>query len=83
MDYYRWYYATLAMFQMGDTYWKKWNEALKTALCTTQQKGGCEDGSWDPATVVFGLKGGRLLSTAMGCLSLEVYYRYAPVKLQK
>jgi hypothetical protein len=79
MDFYRWYYATLAMFQMGDTSWKQWNKGLKESLCPTQQKGGCEDGSWDPSAVTFGLKGGRLLSTALGCLSLEVYYRYTRV----
>jgi hypothetical protein len=75
MDFYRWYYATLAMFQMGGSYWKTWNEALKKALCESQCKGGCADGSWDP-NVAYGDRGGRVFSTAIGCLSLEIYYRY-------
>jgi hypothetical protein len=82
IDFYRTYYATLAMFQMGGEYWKQWNVAMKKTLCDTQQKGGCEDGSWDP-DVPFGSKGGRVFITAVGCLSLEVYYRYLPVAMLK
>jgi hypothetical protein len=82
MDFYRWYYATLAMFQMGGTYWKEWNNAMKNTLCSTQVKGGCADGSWDP-NVSYGNRGGRVFATAVGCLSLEVYYRYLPVSMSK
>ena len=81
-DYYRTYYATLAMFQMGGAYWKKWNESMKKVLCESQSKGGCADGSWDPEGYIGG-RMGRLFTTAAGCLSLEVYYRYLPVILQK
>ncbi|MFC1479483.1 prenyltransferase/squalene oxidase repeat-containing protein [Planctomycetota bacterium] len=81
-DYYRTYYASLAMFQMGGTYWKKWNETMKKVLCGTQCKGGCADGSWDPEGYIGG-RMGRLFTTAMGCLSLEVYYRYLPVMPHK
>jgi hypothetical protein len=78
-DFYRWYYATLAMFQMGGEYWEKWNGAMKESLLATQRKGECEDGSWDPDRVPYGAHGGRVFSTALACLSLEVYYRYLPI----
>jgi len=81
-DFYYIYYATLAMFQMGGEYWKQWNEALKTCLLESQRKGGCADGSWDPVGS-YVRRGGRIMSTAIGCLSLEVYYRYLPVAMLK
>ena len=81
-DFYYIYYATLAMFQMGGEYWKQWNEALKKYLLETQRKGGCAHGSWDPYGS-YVRRGGRIFSTAIGCLSLEVYYRYLPVSMLK
>ncbi|MFC1479100.1 hypothetical protein ACFL6F_00745 [Planctomycetota bacterium] len=83
MDFYQWYYATLAMFQMGGEYWKQWNESMKTVLLDSQAKGGCADGSWDAASAPHGRSGGRIFTTAIGCLSLEVYYRYLPVAMLK
>ena len=77
------YYATLAMFQMGGDYWKKWNESMQRVLLHTQSKGGCADGSWDAASAPHGKAGGRVFTTAIGCLSLEVYYRYLPVAALK
>jgi hypothetical protein len=74
------------MFQMGGRYWKEWNTAMKKVLCENQCKGGCEDGSWHiPKPEWYNeipagqSPMGRLFHTAMGCLSLEVYYRYMPV----
>jgi hypothetical protein len=81
-DYYRTYYATLAMFQMGGGYWKRWNETMKKVLCNTQCRGGCADGSWDPEGFIGG-RIGRLFTTAMSCLSLQVYYRYMPIAMIK
>jgi hypothetical protein len=83
--FYHWYYGTLAMFQMGGDYWAKWNEALKKTLLPNQCKGGPmdgtkedKDGSWDPLAAQT-LYGGRVYSTAVGALSLEIYYRYLPM----
>ncbi|MCZ7643795.1 MAG: zf-HC2 domain-containing protein [Planctomycetota bacterium] len=75
---YYWYYGTLAMFQVGGEEWKKWNEAMKAALLPHQRVGGPEDGSWDPLATE-GVRGGRVVCTALGVLSLEVYYRYLPM----
>jgi hypothetical protein len=84
-DFYYWYYGTLCMFQMGGENWKKWNEALKPTLVNNQCKGGPmdgskddKDGSWDPLGWIDGM-GGRVFTTAVGALSLEVYYRYLPM----
>ena len=66
------------MFQMGGEHWKAWNEAMKPALLETQSKGGPEDGSWDPAKAA-GCDNGRVMSTALSILCLEVYYRYLPI----
>lgn len=76
---YYWYYATLALFQLQDHSWRTWNQALKTRLLETQQPAyGDEPGSWDPDRM-WGGYGGRVYSTAMSCLCLEVYYRYLPM----
>ena len=80
---YQMYYATLAMFQMGGHYWKNWNTAMKKVLCDNQAKGGCEDGSWYVEKPVWYNQIGRLFHTAVGCLSLEVYYRYLPIAMLK
>jgi hypothetical protein len=47
-------------------------------LLEHQRRGADDDGSWDPVGVWCG-KGGRVYSTAMGALCLEVYYRYLPL----
>jgi hypothetical protein len=86
VNFYYWYYATLCMFQMGGEHWTKWNKAMKKSLLEHQRKGGPVDGSandvdgsWDPVGGGHVPRGGRVFSTALGALSLEVYYRYLPV----
>jgi len=63
------------MFQLGGDYWKVWNESMKDALVPNQQRDGDERGSWDPIGA-WGRSGGRVYSTAINVLSLEIYYRY-------
>jgi len=78
---YYWYYATLAMYQLQGIHWKRWNDALRTTLIDSQQTKGTPAGSWDPATV-WGGYGGRVYSTALATLCLEVYYRFLPLYVQ-
>ncbi len=75
---YYWYYATLALFQQQDDAWRIWNDAIKTHLTSTQVVNGSATGSWDPRCIWAGY-GGRIYSTTMSCLCLEVYYRYLPI----
>jgi hypothetical protein len=89
---YYWYYGTIAMYQMRDGHsqdsqaplvgpndaWRLWNEAIKTQLVSTQVPTGSSAGSWNP-TCIWGSYGGRVYSTAIGCMCLEVYYRYLPI----
>jgi hypothetical protein len=80
IDFYYWYYGTLAMHQVGGARWEKWNEALKPALIDHQRLDPNEDeyGSWDPLDP-WSAEGGRVYATALNCLSTEVYYRYPRV----
>lgn len=78
---YYWYYGTLGMYYLQGTHWHRWNAALQRTLTASQRKTGPQAGSWDPDTV-WGGYGGRVYSTAMATLSLEVYYRFLPIYLE-
>jgi hypothetical protein len=78
---YYWYYATLAMYQLQGEPWRQWNEAIRPTLLATQRKTGPLAGTWDPDPV-WGGYGGRIYSTALSALCLEVYYRFLPLYLQ-
>ncbi|MCC6151379.1 MAG: terpene cyclase/mutase family protein [Planctomycetes bacterium] len=86
IDYYYWYYASLALYQVGADTWKKWESAMSKTLLDNQRgfrpedKGTTKDtldehGSWD-AVDAWHAAGGRVYSTAINCLTLQVYYRY-------
>jgi len=78
IDMYYWYYATLALFQVGGEPWRKWEEAISSSLVPNQRMDGnhCSfKGSWDPVDP-WGPDGGRVYSTALLCMCLEVAYRY-------
>jgi hypothetical protein len=76
-DYYTFYNGTLAMFQAGGQPWKRWNDVVRDALVDRQCDAdeGCRRGSWDPVGR-WSPEGGRVYSTALAVLTLEVYYRY-------
>lgn len=80
---YYWYYATLALHhrqsanEPAAAAWRKWNDAMTAALMTTQASDGDNAGSWNSNTI-WGGYGGRVYTTAMATMCLEVYYRYAP-----
>ncbi len=75
---YYWYYATLGMYQLQGPYWDRWNQAMQNTLVPRQRTDGEAAGSWDPECI-WGGYGGRVYSTAMSALCLEVYYRYLPL----
>jgi len=77
-DLYYWYYATYALYQMGKPWWPAWESAMKDAVVKTQRSDGDEKGSWNP-DCAWGFAGGRIYSTALMTLCIEVYFRYAQV----
>lgn len=78
---YYWYYATQVMHHMGDKYWDTWNPRMRDFLIRTQmtKEDGHREGCWDPRGADHGGAGGRIYSTALACLTLEVYYRHLPL----
>ena len=75
VDFYYWYYATLALFQLGDPFWKQWNAALKPVVLDAQVSSGHLRGSWPPHGP-WANYGGCIYQTALGILMLTTYYRY-------
>ncbi len=75
IDFYYWYYGTLAIFQVGGAAWNQWNAKLVDAIVKTQRTDGNFAGSWDNVDA-WGDDGGRVYATAVMTLCLQVYYRY-------
>jgi hypothetical protein len=76
-DFYYWYYATYAMHNMGGEHRIWWNQRIRNVLIEHQSRDGDNAGSWDPENARWGQQGGRVYTTALGALCLEVYYRYS------
>ena len=77
-DLYYVYYATLALYQHQGPVWDKWNKRLKAVLPQIQRRDGSQAGSWDLSSKM-AKDGGRVISTTLATLSLEVYYRFLPM----
>jgi hypothetical protein len=85
---YYWYYATQVMHNRADKDWDTWNRKIRPILVESQMREGCAAGSWDPEKPdkdAWGPMGGRIMTTSLSCLTLEVYYSgYLPLyKLDK
>jgi len=78
VDFPYWFFGTQAAFRAGGEHWRTWSGALDGALRPTQrgEADGCARGSWDPADP-WGAEGGRVYSTALNALTLEILLRYA------
>jgi len=79
IDYYYWFYGSYALNQYDaptGSAWNKWKKEMESVLLKNQKTSadGCADGSWDPIDR-WGAEAGRVYSTAIACLTLEVYYR--------
>ncbi|HMP80935.1 MAG TPA: terpene cyclase/mutase family protein, partial [Pirellulaceae bacterium] len=75
INFYYWYYGTLALRMSGGEVWRAWNERMVTALLARQTIVGPASGSW-PADGIWSGYGGQVFSTALAVLCLESYYRY-------
>jgi hypothetical protein len=83
-DFYMTYYQALGLFQTGvrEKYWKEFNPLMKEAVLGSQVKVGKYEenrGSWNPEVDIHGKNWGRVGETALGCLIMEVYYRYKEI----
>jgi hypothetical protein len=76
---YYWYSATLCLFHLGGKRWEAWNHFLKLEVLPLQSLAPHEEGSWAPDPNLLGSMGGRIYTTAMNVLTLEIYYRYPPL----
>jgi hypothetical protein len=76
---YGWYYQTQAMFHGGGAYWEYWNRQIRDTMIKNQQ----DDGRWlsppNSESEQKDMAMSPVYSTALGCLILEVYYRYLPI----
>ena len=72
---YAWYYHSQAAFQAQGKHWRKYNDTYQEVIAKAQEK----DGSW-PSATGHGPTGaeGKVYSTCLCTLMLEVYYRYLP-----
>jgi hypothetical protein len=71
-----WYFGTLATFELGGDAWNQWEKALDYSMVANQRMDGSHctfKGSWDPVDP-WGADGGRVYSTALLTLCLEVLY---------
>ncbi|MCG8586473.1 MAG: terpene cyclase/mutase family protein, partial [Pirellulales bacterium] len=83
-DMYYNYYASQVMHHYGGQPWDRWNRRMRDTLIDRQEKRGHEKGSWMFSGSDHGFKaGGRLYSTAMAAMMLEVYYRHMPLYQDK
>jgi len=88
---YYYYYATQVVhFAGGEKTWQEWNEGPKDAggkrlggmrdwLIAVQSRAGNDNGSWDPDPGTIGGSCGRVGTTCLSLLTLEVYYRHLPL----
>jgi len=77
-DVYHDYYATMALHHARHPDWERWHVPLREHLIRTQATTGHEKGSWHFKDH-HGDVGGRLYTTAMAAMILEVYYRHIPL----
>jgi hypothetical protein len=78
---YYYYYATQVLHHMEGKYWETWNPLMRDFLVRTQhgKDSGHKFGSWSPEGADYGSRGGRLYTTSLALLTLEVYYRHLPL----
>ncbi|MCA9057226.1 MAG: terpene cyclase/mutase family protein [Planctomycetaceae bacterium] len=74
------YFATQVVKNWGGATWDRWNQRLRDDLVAWQDTEGDAAGSWTPRDRAdYSNAGGRLLTTCLATLTLEVYYRHKPL----
>lgn len=75
---YYWYYATQVLYHLQNEGWTTWNESLRKLLVDGQEKSGVAKGTWAPKDQ-WEKRGGRIYTTALKLLMLEIEYRHLPL----
>lgn len=75
---YYWYNATQVMYHLQGERWTTWNERMRELHIKEQVKNGKHAGSWHPRDR-WEKTAGRIFSTSLRLLMLEVYYRHLPL----
>ena len=78
VDFYYWYYATYALYQVGGSSWTSWQRGISD-IAAAQRDDDDATGSWDPQADAWGGEGGRVYSTALLTLVLEAQTRYGSI----
>jgi hypothetical protein len=81
-DIYYFYYASQVIHHAGGPAWEQWNPKMRDLLIDRQDRGNSEPhqkGSWSSDGDALGHGLGRLGTTSLSLLTLEVYYRYLPL----
>ena len=81
------YRTTLGLFLVGGDYWDQWDRMHRDLMVNLQDDRIGSDvgthhlrGSWDPQDFdAFAATGGRVITSAFACLSMEIYYRYRAI----
>ncbi len=75
------YYATQVMHHAGGEKWERWNQSMRDSLIQLQvsDRNSHAFGSWDNTGGGSIASGGRLTSTSLATMILEVYYRHMPL----
>jgi hypothetical protein len=75
------YYATQVLYHVGGERWNTWNPKIRDLLIATQDRlpDPKLQGSWTADLDIHGNVGGRVLTTSLSLLTLEVYYRHVPL----
>ena len=78
LDIYYYYYATQVVHFFEGPEWATWNEKMRDLLIATQDKSNKPEllGSWPADKKITGEHVGRLGTTCLSLLTLEVYYRH-------
>ena len=80
-NYYYNYYGAQVLFQhtggVGNV-WRAWNDKLRDQLVEQQDKKGHAKGSWY-VEGPHNNRGGRIFTTSLATMTIEVYYRYMPI----
>lgn len=69
--------TAIAFFEQGRWPFTAWSRRVPTLVLATQIRHGPLAGTWEPAFDRRGREGGRVFTTALGLLTLQLYYRYS------